>query len=671
VKQSARPARPRARWQGAALAPLLAIAALALGLLVAPAASAAPAAAATPNLGSVRHLDVDLDIRGAAPLGLDLSGAGVRFTSASGTTGTCLTHALGHCDVRWASNGKVSGSGTPELRLPTGTYTVTQVADLPVPGLQPKPGTLATVSIGDHWHTVLGWRISERSERLAVPNTSLYRHTVTARVVDEAGDPVRDARYRLTGPGFPTLLGGFEVLDAGVERSNRNGELTFTTLVRAQVLRPGTWTLTPVAVPEPYLAEPLQVELTAAAPGGNTWAVGPVVLTEPPAPLPPETGSATLTLQPGGPAPADLDLSGIEFELVGSGEGAATGTCVTDVAGSCSVEVVPDSGTSTRPAEGSEIALPVGTYAVTQTSAPEGLTIAAEIAPLELCVSRTPEACATSRTISNTSTYRTRTEVRVLSADGPVPAVEVTLTGPGFAAAPLTTDEDGRAAWSGWFRPGEWWFAVAGQEAPLLVTMAPGQGDTSLPWLVEITLPSPEVPEVPEEPGTTPTTPVTPPTTTPGAPSEVPTAVDPATPGSTAPSTGTAPLPGTGTVDAAAGGTGAQPGGAPRPADAGTNPGTGTGTAAARVVEPVTGQPEEQAAAPSTPAAPGTASSPAPSAGGSGGQVFVPAGDEPALATESSSRLLTAGLVTGVGILFVALVLTGYAVLRSRTRRRA
>jgi hypothetical protein len=33
--------------------------------------------------------------------------------------------------------------------------------------------------------------------------------------------------------------------------------------------------------------------------------------------------------------------------------------------------------------------------------------------------------------------------------------------------------------------------------------------------------------------------------------------------------------------------------------------------------------------------------------------------------------MLTAGVVTGIGILFLAVVLTGYAVLRSRSRRRA
>ncbi len=645
MKQSARSAVPRARWRGAALAPLLAVVALALGLLSAGPAAAAPAA---PNLGSVRQLTVDLDVTGGAPLGLDLSGAGILFTNGA-TTGTCLTHGLGRCDVRWASDGKVTGSGTSDLRLPAGTYTVTQVADLPVPGLQPQPGTLATVSIGDHWNTFLGWRISERTNRLEVPNTSLYRHTITARIVDEAtGAGVRDAKYRLTGPGFPGLLGRPAVYDAGVERTNRNGELSFGTLLRAQVPRPGTWTLTPVDVPAAYVAVPVSVELTAAAPGGNTWHVGPFGLAQPAAPLPPEVGSATLTLQASGPVPADLNLSGAEFELSGAGTDGATGTCVTDAAGSCSIEVVPDGGASSLPTDGGAIALPAGTYAVQQTSAPDGLTRAEEIAPLELCVSRNPEACTTTRTVTNSSNFLTRTEVHLLSAGEPVPGVEVTLSGPGFEAEPLTTDEDGRGAWTGWFLPGEWSFAVAGQPEPFPMTMAPGQGDPSLPWRVELTLPSVGQPGGTDgDTGGNPTTPTAPPSATPPASPEVP---GPAAPDAAVPSPPSVPGPLAG--------------------PAGTGAGAGTGTTAPRVVAPVE-QPQDDAV-PSAVAAPGTASSPAPpTAGGGAGQVFVAEDDGPALETESSSRLMTAGLVTGVGILFVALVLTGYGVLRSRTRRAA
>ncbi|SOC46297.1 hypothetical protein SAMN05660748_0154 [Blastococcus aggregatus] len=650
MTHSPRSAAPRSRWRSAALGSLLAVAAIALGLVVAPAAVAGPAPSAAPNLGSVRHLEVDVDVQGTAPLGLQLSGAAIRFASAT-TTGTCRTQALGQCDVRWASNGKLSGSGTASLSLPAGTYTVTQVADQPVPGLQPKAGTLATVTICDCWHSFWGVRLTERSGHLAVPNASLYRHTITARVVDRAtGDPVRDARYRLTGPGFPGLLGNPAVWDAGVERSSRTGELTFTTMLRAPIFRPGTWTLTPVDVPEPYVAADLPVELTAAAPGGNTWRAGEVELSVPAVPLPPATGSATLALQIDGPAPADLDLAGVEFELTGPGADPTTTPCVTDAAGSCSIRVVPDVPGDDVQIEGAAVVLPVGTYAVRQATAPVGLTPAVEIAPLELCVAPTPEGCVTSRTIPNVSTYRTRAEIQVLSGNGPVAGTEVTLTGPGFPATSARTDEDGRGAWSGWFRPGEWSFAVDGQPAPLLMTMEPGRGDTSLPWRIEITLPSVEQPEVTDPtPTTTPAAP-----TTSAAPSPTSTPNSPDAPSSGAPTATSVPGP-------AAGPSGeAQPSAAAAPGN-GTD--AGTGVAAARVVP--ADEPQEDAAPP-TAAAPTTG--PAPENPGNG-QVFV-AADRPGLETESSAQLLSAGLVTGIGIVFVALVLTGYGLLRSRQRRR-
>lgn len=358
---------------------------------------------------------------------------------------------------------------------------------------------------------------------------------------------------------------------------------------------------------------------------GNTWDFGAVALTQPVVARAPATGSALLSLQPSGPVPDDLDLSGARFELAGSG---VTATCITDAAGSCSIEVVGEGGSGARPMEAAEIALPAGTYTVRQTTTPAGLTVAAEIAPLALCVSPTPEACAVTLSVSNASAFRTRTEARFLSGDGPVPHAAVTLTGPDFAAAPLTTDEDGRVAWSGWFRPGDWWFTVAGH-APQLVTMAPGQGDTSLPWRPELTLPTIEGTEGSDGTGTSPATPI-----------QLPEPVVPTAAGPTVPPPATRPVA------------------APGPA-----PGAGTGTAGAGVVGPVE-QPQE-ADVPSTAVALG-----APSAEASAGAREFVAADGPALETESSPQLLTAGLVTGVGILFVALVLTGYGVLRSRTRRR-
>lgn len=162
--------------------------------------------------------------------------------------------------------------------------------------------------------------------------------------------------------------------------------------------------------------------------------------------------------------------------------------CPTVAAGRCTVLVVPDAASG---AAHPGVALPPGTYGVRQVTAPAGLTPADPVAPLQLCVAPA-EGCVTSWTVVNASTYRTRTEIRLMSANGPVAGTAVTLTGPGVPAAPLVTDEDGRGTWRGSFRPGDRWFAVAGRPAPLLLTTAPERGDTSLPWVVEMTLQSVE-----------------------------------------------------------------------------------------------------------------------------------------------------------------------------------
>ncbi len=361
-----------------------------------------------------------------------------------------------------------------------------------------------------------------------------------------------------------------------------------------------------------FVLAPVAAATDAGVERSRTWQAGSAVRAVPLAPLPPLIGSATLALQISGAAPADLDLAGVEFELVGLGVEPITGLCVTDATGSCAIEVVPDVASGTGQTAGSEIVLPAGAYSVRQLTAPVGLTPAGGIAPLELCVAPTPEGCFTSRTVINTSTYRTRTEIQVLSANGLVAGAEVTLTGPGFPATPAVTDEDGRGSWSGWFRPGEWWFAVAGQPAPLLMTMTAEQGDTSQPWRLELTLPSVAQPEV-------------------AAPA--PAAATAAAPSSSGVQPAPAPAPGI----------------RPRPA------------AVARVV-PSADEPQEEVAPAPTPA-PTVVPSPAESGNG---QVFV-AADGPALETEGSAQLLSAGL----GILFVVLVLTGYGVLRSRQRRPA
>ncbi len=442
----------------------------------------------------------------------------------------------------------------------------------------------------------------QQSARPAVPR--VRRRSVTASALLAAA---------ALAPGL--LLAPAAVaapVDAGVERGSGTG----ATLLRAPVFESGMWTLALVDLSAPFIAE-----------------VVPVRQSAPVAPLPPATGTARLALQVGGPAPADLDLAGVRFELTGPGAEPTTTPCVTDAAGSCTIRVVPAGPTDDVEIDevpsdevpsddvpiddvSAEVVLPAGTYAVRQVTAPVGLVPADEIAPLELCVAPAPAGCGTSRTVVNVSTYRTRTEIQVLSANGLVAGAEVTLTGPGFPATPAVTDEDGRGAWSGWFRPGEWWFAVAGQPAPLLMTMTAEQGDTSRPWRLELTLPSVARPEVAVPPPA-------------------------AGPSAGAPSSGAA-----------------QPSPAP-----GIRPRAGAGAAAVARAVPAD---EPQLVAALVPApSPAPTAVPSPVESGKG-QVFVAAGG-PALETEGSAQLLSAGL----GILFVTLVLTGYGLLRGRQRRRA
>lgn len=400
-----------------------------------------------------------------------------------------------------------------------------------------------------------------------------------------------------------------------VERDSGSGEPAGASVLRAPVFESGMWTSAFVDLSAPFTAD--AVALRLSAPG---------------APQPPATGTATMALQVDGPAPADLDLAGVRFELTGPGAEPTTTPCVTDPAGRCAIRVVPaepaddveigEVPSSDELVGGAEVVLPAGTYAVRQVAAPAGLVPAEEIAPLELCVAPAPAGCVTSRTVVNVSAYRTRTEIQVLSANGLVAGTAVSLTGPDFPATTVVTDEDGRGAWSGWFRPGEWSFLVAGQPAPLLMIMTADQGDTSRPWRLELTLPSAARPEV-------------------AAP------VPPAGPSAGAPPSGFGqPAPGAG----------------PR-ADA--------GAAAVAGVRPA-GRPQPIALLAPTPVPipiPIPITVPAP-AGTGAGQASVAAA-VPVLETEGSAQLLSAGLVTGIGIVFVALVLSGYGVLRNRQRRRA
>ena len=669
---------PRTRWRATALGSLLAVLAVALGVAVAPAATAAPGPTA---LGDARELSVQLDLSGDLPPGMTRAGAGIRFTSAT-HQGTCITNALGRCEVDWTSKKNVQGSSTSKLALPTGLYTVTQPSGLALPGVTPADGDVATVRICDCTN---GWPLKwPVTKKLGITNDSLYRDAVTAKVVDATtGAPVARASFRLDVPG------------ATADRyatTDRSGTLTFEGpfslfpfFLTAPVFLPGDYTLTPVGLDPRYDSSPMQLTTTAADVGPRALRLGTVQLSEP-APELPATGAATLSIETVGTVPSGLDLSGAEFELTGAG---TVGTCVTDQLGSCSVQVLATGETSELPLAGAAIALPEGEYEVRQTWASPGLAPAAEIPVLGLCVSTDAEACATTTTVQNASLFRRTVEAEVRRSGVVADGAEVTLIGPGFVATgsepgpddpvtswpayetfPVTTGADGVATFYGWFVPGEWSFAVDGEEEPQTFLLETTAEETEAPWQVDLVLTPAMDPGEGEGEGdggtTTPTTPPAAPTTTPAAPTTTPagpTAGTDGTPGLPATAPSAAPTsPGTAPVAPAAGGT------------SGTGPATGRTAPRAVTGQPVTPPVEqppapEAAQPPASPAAPATGSAPGNAL--PGGTTVVAADDAPELRTESDTRLLTAGLVTGVGILFVVLVLTGYYVLRSRARRRA
>lgn len=607
-----------------------------------PIASAAPAG--VPGLGPVRHLDVDLDVTGALPLGMLPSGVGFTFTSAT-ASGTCVTNVLSHCDVDWTS-GRVSGSGTSHLDLPAGVYTITQDPARVLPGVAPRTGPIATVDIGDHWVKAGRLKLWPKVDGLTVQNRSLYRPAVTARVVDGSGAPVRDARFHLSGPGFPL---------AGSDETNGNGVLTIRAPFNLPIYRPGQWTLTPVGLPAAFDGSPLTVQLTDAGVGASALDLGTLRL----AAAPPQTGSGTLRVQPVGDVPPGLDLSGAAFTLSG---GPAPATCVTDAAGTCAVEVVPAGGSSGLPGTGAaRIALPAGTYAVEQTDAPAGLAVDGDVEDLVLCTSATAGQCAAGVVAENRSQFHRTVSAGVRGDGAAVEGMELTLTGPGYRvqaagaaaggttapastwpdyrSAPVATDGDGVASWSGWFLPGTWTITATGADEPLLVFPLgpPGGG---LPSTVLIELPATPVPSTP----TTSAPPTSAPPTS-GAPSS---SAVPSTPAPQGSATAAAPVAGSGA-------------GVP----SGSRAGSSSRAAGGQAGTPATAAAPAATSAPTTADATAAPSSTRSGAPAGGTQVFV-ADEEPQLETAAAAEPFDAWVVLGVGVLFVAVVVAGVMVVRRR-----
>ncbi|WP_116451305.1 MSCRAMM family protein [Blastococcus litoris] len=627
------------------LVPIAALLALTAGVL--PAASAAPAS--VPSVGAVRHLDLDLDVKGALPLGMLPSGVGFTFTSAT-ASGTCVTDLLSHCDVDW-TDGRVSGSGTSHLDLPAGVYTITQDPARALPGVAPRTGPIATVDIGDHWVKAGRIKLWPKVDRLTVENQSLYRPAVTARVVDQAGNAVRGARFHLGGPGLPM---------AGSDVTNGNGYLTIRAPFNLPIYRPGAWTLTPVGLPDTYDGSAHTVEITDAGVGASALDLGTVRL----AAAPPQTGTGTLRVQPAGDVPPGLDLSGATFSLAG---GSTSATCVTDAAGVCAVEVVPAGGSSTLPGTGAtRIALPAGTYSVEQTSAPTGLAVDADVEDLVLCTSAVAGRCAATVVADGRSLFHRSVSAGVSGDGAAVEGMELTLTGPGYRvqvaggaaggvtapaatwpgyrSASVATDDEGVASWDGWFLPGTWTISATGAEEPLLVFPLGPPSDGAPAGLV-IQLPATPVPS-------TPTT-SAPPTS--------------AAPTSAAP---TSAAPSTATESSTAGTAGSGAGAAPAAGAPGTTAATGgrAGGASRAAGAPAPSAAASPTAGPSTAGRTTAPSSTRSPAAQDGPQVFV-AAEEPRLETAGAAEPFNGGVVLGVGLLFVAVVVSGVMLVRRRVGR--
>jgi hypothetical protein len=265
-----------------------------------------------------------------------------------------------------------------------------------------------------------------------------------------------------------------------------------------------------------------------------------------------------------GTAPADLDLSGAELDLVATGTTTPVVTsCTTDSTGSCTFYAAQPPGweawTFGGPVTPSNSPVASGTYDVLESRPSAGLARVPGVlgtVDIEWFSERSDSA-----TVTAASLFRTTVTATVSTTDSParaVPGAGYQLAGTAYARRPGapadtqgtvpldgTTDATGVVTYQAWFPPGRYTLTPQGSAgaAPTSFTIDPQVKEPPDPTLVSVQVPGVTTP--PTSPPTSPS--ATPASTSAPAPAATSTTASPprrnGTPAAAVPSTDTAPTP--------------------------------------------------------------------------------------------------------------------------------
>ena len=399
-----------------------------------------------------------------------------------------------------------------------------------------------------------------------------------------------------------------------------------------------------------------------------------------------------LQVSASGPVPGDLDYTGAVFTFTKVSDPTVVATCITGVAGTCTVMVgFPSLGAVDLPV-GPIVYLPADSYAVRQSSASTGLQIEdADLGTVTFCAFFAPCAQAANIHVTNASLFRT-TVVTTVSDSGtaaPVPGASYALTGTDYPhsgtssagpadAGTAESGVDGTLHHVGWFLPGPWTLTpgappagyLADGEHTVVIATTAVEAQQQTPFTVQLLLdPVPAVPSDAGGDGVVVTGPSGDPDPVvngdpaadpgpgggPGVPVPPAPVVDPAGTGGNPVVTGTGPAPAAPQAVAPQAVAPQAVGPQAVTAQANAAPRGTTTTPDARDTAPVA-----DAAAPASPA-PRTAADPA------GPPVGAAAAGRPTDLKTASSSISDVGLI-GFGILFVAAVIVGTRVVMRRAR---
>ena len=198
------------------------------------------------------------------PDGLDLSGAEFDLSDSHGTVvANCVTNVSGACSFGLRGSEDDPAPGT----APAGGYELTQ-ASAPL-GLAPVTGGILSVTLTADGGSGLP---------AFVGNVPQFRHELAVRL-DDAGQPLAGAAYRLSGPDLGKEKGpdGYPSTTWGPVVSDADGTLLFgVTDDPVDWFAPGAgYTLTQVTVPAGHRAEadPVALDVRAAEANGPLTAV--------------------------------------------------------------------------------------------------------------------------------------------------------------------------------------------------------------------------------------------------------------------------------------------------------------------------------------------------------------------------------------------------------------